>query len=248
MKAIDLNCDLGEGAGQDAELMPLITSVNVACGAHAGDDDTMRATVALALRHGVAIGAHPGLPDREHFGRREMVASSEKIYDWVREQTARLQELTREVSARVTHVKPHGALYHMAARDATLAAAVAQAVKDCDERLWLVGLSGSALPEAGLRVGLRVAHEVFADRAYHRDGALVARGDERALLTDPDTATERMLGLMRTGRIRSVEGEEVALQADTICLHGDGARVVDFARALRRGLARAGVVISPAAV
>lgn len=245
MKVIDLNCDLGEGAGHDAELMPFITSANIACGAHAGDESTMRATVELALRQGAAIGAHPGLPDREHFGRREFAATPAQVGVWVREQTERLMEIAQSAGARLCHVKPHGALYTMAARDAALADAVAAAVKACGEHLVLVGLSGSELPAAGLRAGLRVAHEVFADRAYHPDGSLVARADPRALIDDPKTAAERMVKLFQTGKISNIEGREIALKADTICLHGDGIQAVQFARELRQALIAAQISIKP---
>lgn len=243
--AIDLNCDLGEGAGHDVELMPLVTSANIACGAHAGDETTMRATVGLAMEHGVAIGAHPGFPDREQFGRRERAVSPEQIGDWVREQTQALIALAQEAGARVSHVKPHGALYNMAARDCVMAEAVAEAVKACDERLVLVGLAGSELPAAGQRAGLRVAHEVFADRAYHRDGTLVARADPDALITDAEMAAQRMVELLRTGKVRSVDGCEVVLPADTICVHGDGANAVHFARELRRALIAARMRLGP---
>ena len=239
MKAIDLNCDLGEGMGRDGEMMPLITSANIACGAHAGDEATMRESVELALRHGVAIGAHPGFPDREHFGRRELAATPEQIGQWVSEQTHALMKIAQAAGARVSHVKPHGALYNLAARDAATAEAIAAAVKACDARLVLVGLSGSELPAAGRRAGLRAAHEVFADRAYHRDGTLVARTDARALIDDSTAAVERMIGLLHTCKIRSVEGEEIALRADTICVHGDGVHAVDLARGLRGALAAA---------
>lgn len=248
MKAIDLNCDLGEGAGRDGELMPLITSANIACGAHAGDEATMRESVELALRHGVAIGAHPGFPDCEHFGRRELAATPEQIGQWVSEQTHVLMKIAQAAGARVIHVKPHGALYNLAARDAMTADAIAAAIKACDARLILVGLSGSELPAAGLRAGLRVAHEVFADRAYHRDGTLVVRTDGRALIDDATVAAERMIGLLHTGKVHSVEGDEIALQADTICLHGDGVHAVDFALELRRALATARISIKPLAV
>lgn len=243
--AIDLNCDLGEGVGHDVELMPLVTSANIACGAHAGDETTMRATVGLAMEHGVAIGAHPGFPDREQFGRRERAVSPEQIGDWVREQTQALITLAQEAGARVSHVKPHGALYNMAARDLVMAEAVAAAVKACDERLVLVGLAGSELPAAGQRAGLRVAHEVFADRAYHRDGTLVARADPDALIADAAMAAQRMVELLRTGKVRSVDGCEVVLPVDTICVHGDGGNAVHVARELRRALIAARMRLGP---
>ena len=248
MRAIDLNCDLGEGAGNDAALMPLIASANIACGAHAGDAATMLATVELALQYDVAMGAHPGFPDRAHFGRRELAATPAQVGEWVRDQTETLMRIAHAAGARLRHVKPHGALYNMAARDAVLADAVAAAVKACDAHLALVGLSGSELPAAGLRAGLRVAHEVFADRAYHQDGSLVARGAPRALIDSPKTAVERMVQLLQTEKINSIEGRDIALKADTICLHGDGIQPVEFARELRQALIAAQISIRPLVV
>lgn len=240
---IDLNCDLGEGAGHDAELMPLITSANIACGAHAGDEATMRATVALALRHGVAIGAHPGFADRENFGRRELPVAPDDVHRLVREQTQALQAIARECGARVAHVKPHGALYNMAARQAALARAVADAVHECDPRLVLFGLAGSWSLTAGRERGLRVASEVFADRTYQPDGTLTARSRPNALVTDDGVAVEQVMRMVHAGRVRTVDGREVAIAADTVCLHGDGAQAVQFARRLRTELAQAGVEV-----
>lgn len=241
-RTIDLNGDLGEGAGHDAELMPLLSSANIACGGHAGDEASMRVAVGLARAHGVAAGAHPGFPDRAHFGRREFAVTPAQVRTWVAEQIDRLVAVARAVDVPLRHVKPHGALYNQAARDAGLAEAVAAAVRAADSRLILVGLSGSALPEAGRRAGLRVADEVFADRGYRADGSLVPRGEPGALVGGPGAAT-RMAGLVRDGRLRSVDGVEVALAADTICLHGDGAEVVATARSLRSALASAGVEV-----
>ncbi len=172
MRFIDLNCDLGEGAGHDAELMPLITSANIACGGHAGDGPTMRTAVELALQHGVAIGAHPGLNDREHFGRREAPIAPTEARALVLAQIRALQLIMQPCGGRLVHVKPHGALYNMAGRDAALARAVAEAVREVDPRLVLFGLAGSQLLPAGCACGLRVASEVFADRTYQPDGSL----------------------------------------------------------------------------
>lgn len=248
MTTIDLNCDLGEGAGFDEEIMPFITSANIACGGHAGDEATMRESVELSLRYGVAIGAHPGFPDREHFGRRELAASPAQIGQWVREQTYALINVAQAAGARVNHVKPHGALYNMAARDPATADVIAAAIKVCDARLILIGLSGSELVAAGRRAGLRVGHEVFADRAYHRDGTLVARTDARALIDDVEVAVERMIGVLHSCKFRSVEGEEIALRADTICVHGDGVHAVDLARALRSALVSKRISVEPLVV
>ena len=243
MRTIDLNCDLGEGAGRDAELMPLITSANIACGAHAGDEATMRATVALAKKHGVAIGAHPGFADRENFGRIERVTSQDEVYQLVLTQTQALQRLARETGAKVAHVKPHGALYNMAARNALLADAVALAAYECDPHLVLFGLADSALVRAAERCGLAVAQEVFADRTYHSDGSLTLRGRPDAIITDETAAVAQVLRMVREGKVRAVDGPDVTIQANTICLHGDGPHPVAFARRLRRELTAAGIEV-----
>jgi UPF0271 protein len=238
MNSIDLNCDLGEGAGHDAELMPLVTSANIACGAHAGDEATMRATVALAQRYGVAIGAHPGFADREHFGRRELPLSPEAVHVLVSEQIDALRAL-----GPVRHVKPHGALYNMAARDGALAVAVASAVHAVDPALVLVGLAGSELLHAGRARGLRVAGEVFADRTYQRDGSLTPRSRPDALIHDEAAAVAQVLRMVREGMVRATEGTDVPVTADTICVHGDGPHAVAFARRLNAELRRAGIAI-----
>ena len=232
--SIDLNCDLGEGSGQDAALMQWITSANIACGGHAGDDGTMRETVRLALAAGVAIGAHPGLEDRENFGRLEQNLSTNEVRALVRRQVERLRAIAAEQGAALVHVKPHGALYNLAARSAPVAEAIAGAVSEIDGELRLVGLSGSELVKAGERAGLTVMQEGFADRRYEADGSLTPRLHPAALITDEAEAVAQALRLVREGRVRSREGVEVALKIDTICLHGDGAQAVAFARRLRQ--------------
>jgi UPF0271 protein len=239
--AIDLNCDLGEGGEADAELMALITSVNIACGAHAGNLPTMRATVRSALRYGVAIGAHPGFADRASFGRRELQLTPAEIATLVRAQVEALRAVAASDGAQVTHVKPHGALYNQAARDPAVAAAVAQAVAQVDSRLWIYGLAGGQLLSAGRAHGLRVAAEVFADRTYQADGSLTPRDRPGAVITTPADAIAQVLRLVQDGRVRATTGEDVALVADTLCLHGDGAGALGFAHALRTGLSEAGV-------
>jgi 5-oxoprolinase (ATP-hydrolysing) subunit A len=237
---VDLNCDVGEGAGQDAALMPLITSANIACGGHAGDLETMRAAVDLARRHGVAVGAHPGFEDREHFGRREWVLSEEEIVQLVRRQIEALRAITP-----LTHVKPHGALYNLAARDRRVADAIAAAVAAIDPRLVLVGLARSCLIEAATAWGLRGVSEVFADRSYQPDGSLTPRTEERALIDDADAAAAQVLQMLREGRVQAVDGSFVPLRADTVCLHGDGPHALELARRLRSELADAGVEVRP---
>jgi UPF0271 protein len=243
MHRIDLNCDLGEGAGHDAELMPLITSVNIACGGHAGDERTMRATVELALKQGVGIGAHPGLNDREHFGRREAPMAPAEAHALVLAQIRALQLIMQPCGGRLVHVKPHGALYNMAARDAGLARAVAEAVHEADPRLVLFGLAGSQLLPAGYACDLRVASEVFADRTYQPDGSLTPRSRPGALIQDEDAAVAQVLRMVREGRVRAMDGTDVPIRADTVCVHGDGPHAVVFARRLQMELATAGVAV-----
>jgi UPF0271 protein len=244
---MDINCDLGEGAGNDARLMPWVSSANIACGGHAGDEATMRATVRLAKKHGVAVGAHPGFADLEYFGRRELALSATEIVALVRTQTEALRMIAQAEGAVVTHVKPHGALYNLAARDAAVADAIAEAVATVDGGLRLYGLSGGALLKAGRARGLSVVAEVFADRTYQDDGSLTARSRPDALVTKVGDAMAQMLRMVRDGVVRSVNGRDVAITADTICVHGDGAHAVEFARELHAALRAAGVVVRPMA-
>ena len=238
---IDLNCDLGEGGGADAALLPLITSANIACGSHAGDEATMRVTVRAAQRHGVAIGAHPGFADREQFGRREQVLSFTEIVTLVRDQLEALRAIAAAEGTRVTHVKPHGALYNLAARDRVVADAIAEAVVQVDEQLWLYGLAGGQLLAAGRARGLRVASEVFADRTYQADGSLTPRDRTGAVLGQVVDVVAQVVRLVREGRVRTSTGEEVTVVADTLCLHGDGAGAVAFASGVRAALLGTGV-------
>ncbi len=243
MRCLDLNCDLGEGAAHDAELMPLITSANIACGGHAGNAETMRAAVELALRHGVAVGAHPGLEDRANFGRREQSLAPAEVHALVRRQIDALNRVARSCGARLAHVKPHGALYNMAARDAALARAVAAAVGEADPRLILFGLAGSELLSAGRGWGLRIASEVFADRTYQADGSLTPRSRPDALIADETATLAQVLRLVREGAVMAVNGARVMVAADTVCVHGDGPHAVEFARRLRQELGAAGVAL-----
>lgn len=235
---IDLNCDLGEGAGHDAELMAWITSANIACGAHAGDQAAMRATVALAREHGVAVGAHPGFADRANFGRSEQALAAGALGELITGQVEALREL-----GPVRHVKPHGALYNLAARDRAAAEVIAAAVYECDRALILFGLAGSELVAAGRARGLRVASEVFADRTYQADGSLTPRTRADALIADENVAVAQVLRMVREGVVRATDGTEVQIVADTVCLHGDGAHAVEFARRLNAELRAAGILI-----
>ena len=247
-KTIDLNCDLGEsyGAwtmGQDEALLELITSANIACGFHAGDPSTMARTVQLAAARGVALGAHPSLPDLQGFGRRTMAITPAEARGLVLYQVGALEAFARAAGTRLRHVKPHGALYNMAAKDQRLAAAIAGAVRDFDPTLILVGLSGSASIQAGEELGLACASEVFADRGYEADGSLSPRGQPGAMITDPDVAVVRVLRMVLEGRVESRTGVDVILQADTVCLHGDQPEALAFARRLRSALEAAGVEV-----
>ena len=233
---IDLNCDLGEGAGHDAALMPLITSANIACGAHAGDLATMCETVALARQHGVVIGAHPGFCDRENFGRRELVLTPAEIRATVREQIELLLTLSP-----VRHVKPHGALYNMAARDAAIAETIADAVHEIDPALIIFAPANSELARASRTRGLRVSNEVFADRTYRRDGSLTPRSEPGAVIHDERVAVAQVLRMIREGVVRATDGTDIPIVADTVCVHGDGPSPVEFVRRLRTECAAAGI-------
>lgn len=243
---VDLNADVGEsfGAwtlGDDSALIPLVTSINVACGFHAGDPGVMRATVALAREHGVAVGAHPGLADLAGFGRRELPATPREVENLVAYQIGALAAIAAIEGVSLQHVKPHGALYNMAARDPRLAGAIARAVAAVDRSLILVGLHGSHLVEAAEQMGLRAASEVFADREYRADGSLVPRSEPGAVIQDPETVAARAVAMVRQRVVRAVDGTPVPLRADTICVHGDTPGAADLARRLREALATAGV-------
>ena len=242
---IDLNGDVGEGVGQDFDLIPLLTSANVACGLHAGDAGTMRATVALARHHGVAVGAHPSFPDREHFGRRPMSLTAAEAEASVAAQIRALAEIAAREGARLRHVKPHGALYNMAARDVTLADAIARATAAVDPALILVGLAGSELIAAGRRTGLAIAHEVFADRAYAADGTLVPRDRPGAVIHDVDIVAGRAVAMVRDRSVAAIDGTRVPIEADTICLHGDTPNAAALARRIRQALTDAGIQLAP---
>ena len=242
---IDFNCDLGEGCGGDAAIAPHISSASIACGGHAGDASSMRASVALCLRHGVAIGAHPSFEDRAHFGRRELDVGRDAIRTLIAEQTRALAAICDAAGARLHHVKPHGALYNLAARDVDVADAVARAVAQCDPALWLYALAGSALVRAGRAAGLRVAEEAFAERRYASDGRLLPRDRPGAVIESLDDSLAQVRGLLREGAVVAGDGSRIALRADTLCLHGDRPDAARFAAALRGALEAEGVAIAP---
>lgn len=247
MRAVDLNADVGEGMDGDAELLAIVTSANIACGLHAGDADTMARTVEYCIAHGVAIGAHPSFDDREGFGRREMNIPADEVRELVLRQIETLAVIARRAGARLSHVKAHGALYNQAARQATLAQAIAEAVREFDRHLVLVGLAGSALVAQGEAAGLRVASEVFADRAYRADGSLVPRSQTGSVIEDGALVVERALGMVRNGTVRSIDGVEVPIRAETICVHGDTPGAAALARALREALVAVGTDVRRAA-
>jgi len=236
---IDLNCDMGEGMETDAAIFPYISSANIACGYHAGDPDTMRRTVELALRHHVAIGAHPSYPDRANFGRLDMLGQGvtlEEIPDLVVDQLIVLQAVCEEFGTRLHHVKPHGALYNRAARDAAVSALICRAVREFDASLKLYGLSGSVTGEEAARHGLVFVHEVFADRTYLPDGSLTPRSMPGALIEDEGQAMAQVRRMVEEGRVNVAGGGEIEIRAETVCLHGDGAHAVAFARMIHEGL------------
>ena len=249
MKRIDLNGDLGEsfGAwhmGDDGALLAQLSSANIACGFHAGDPQIMQRTVAMACAHRVAIGAHVGLPDLQGFGRREMAVTPDEAYALTLYQIGALHAFTCAAGTRLAHVKAHGALYNMAARDPALALAIARAVRDFDPELRLFGLAGSAWISAGREVGLTVVAEAFADRRYRADGSLQPRSEAGAVIEDLAQATAQALGIVCDGSVATAKGEQRALHADTLCLHGDGAHAVALAHALRNALEAAGLRIA----
>jgi UPF0271 protein len=241
---VDLNADLGEGSGHDEELFELISSANIATGFHAGDSDTMHAAVAAAKEHGVAVGAHPSFFDRENFGRKELKVSYEEVFDVVAYQLGVFQAIASAAGVGPNHVKPHGALYNMAVRDEKLADAIGRAIQSADPKLILFAPDNSELARAGKAHGLQIAREIFADRNYLNDGWLVPRTRLDALLHDPKEAAERVLRMLREGKVRSVEGGDVDVRGETICVHGDTPGAVEFARELRSQLEHEGVRIS----
>jgi 5-oxoprolinase (ATP-hydrolysing) subunit A len=243
---VDLNCDMGEsfGAytiGQDEQLLDFVTSANIACGFHGGDPVVMQKTVKLAMAKNVAIGAHPGLPDLVGFGRREMAISPAEAFALVVYQIGALWAFVQAAGGVLHHVKPHGALYNMAAVNPILAEAIAEAIYKVNPELILYGLAGSELIKAGNQLGLKTAQEVFADRTYQADGTLTPRRLPQALITDPAEATRQVIRMVKDGKVRSQEQKDIAIVADTICIHGDGPHALEFARRLKAVLLEEGV-------
>ena len=242
---IDLNCDMGEGLDTDAAIMPFISSANISCGFHAGDATTMRDTIRLAKKFRIAIGAHPSFEDREHFGRTEMKLPPEEIYRLVQTQLQAIKDIATEENALLDHVKPHGALYNMSARDATIASAIANAVFEFDPTLILFGLSQSVSITEAKKRGLKTASEVFADRTYQDDGSLTPRSEPNALIEETSQALRQVLQFVREQQVTTVSGKTIAIIADTICIHGDGSHAVPFARAIHQTLQDEHIEIKP---
>jgi UPF0271 protein len=235
---VDLNCDIGEGIGNDAAIMPYITSANIACGFHAGNGNTIRQTIDLALPHNVHIGAHPSFRDKQNFGRTEIDLPLDKVYAIVIEQIIKIDLIAKEKGAALHHVKPHGALYNMAAREAKLARTIAQAVKDYREDLILYGLSGSHLINEAKELGLPTMSEVFADRTYQDDGRLTPRTQANALIEDEEQSIRQVLQMINEGTVTTVSGKTIPIVAETICLHGDGKHAIQLAKAIHKAIFR----------
>jgi UPF0271 protein len=248
MHRIDFNCDMGEGfgawrMGDDVALLDHVTSANVACGFHAGDPATIRRTVKAAVAKGVAVGAHPSLPDLQGFGRRTMNVSPEEIYDLIVYQVGAIDAFARASGGKLSHVKAHGALYNMAAKDRALADAIAAAVRDVDPSLVLFALSGSALVDAAEAAGIKPAAEVFADRSYQDDGSLTPRGRPGAMIEDVEMSIEQVRRMVFDGVVRAQSGKEVPVRADTLCIHGDQPGALQFAQRIRKALEQAGAEV-----
>ncbi|HMU46566.1 MAG TPA: 5-oxoprolinase subunit PxpA [Chitinophagaceae bacterium] len=235
-KKILINCDLGEGMGNDAEIMPWIDAVNIACGYHAGDTDTMWRIAELAKKNNVTIGAHPSFPDQDNFGRTEMNFDPDDIYDLVTQQLIVLNKIVTSQEMELYHVKPHGALYNMSARDTQIAGSIAKAVFDFDPSLILVGLSGSHSITESEKAGLKTASETFADRSYQDDGSLTTRSSANALIEDVDKVINQVRQMIETGTVNALSGKTILVKADTICIHGDGKYAVEFAKAIHKAI------------
>lgn len=248
MYQIDLNCDLGESfgcyrLGQDAQVIPWITSANVACGYHASDPVVMERTVAMAKEAGIQVGAHPGFPDLMGFGRRNMQVSYEEAKAYTLYQVGALDGFCRAKGMTLQHVKPHGALYNMAAKDAGLAEAICRAVQEYDNNLILMALSGSEMIKAAESMGLSAASEVFADRAYEEDGTLVNRRKDGAMITDEEEAIFRVIRMVKEKKVQAITGKDIPIRADSVCVHGDGEKALAFVRRIREALEKEGIRI-----
>lgn len=246
---VDLNCDLGESFGNytcglDEEVLPYISSANVACGFHASDPVVMMRTVKLAKKYGVSVGAHPGFPDLQGFGRRNMVMQPEEIKAMLQYQIGALDAFCRAEGVPLRHVKPHGALYNMAGKDIAMARAICAGIAEVDTGLVVLAQAGSCLSQAAEEYGLSFAKEVFADRAYEEDGALVARTKPGAVITDEEEAVERVIAMVKYKKVKAITGKEISVEADSICVHGDGKKAVAFVKLIRERLQTEGIDIA----
>lgn len=234
MYKIDLNSDLGEGAAFDEQIIPLISGANIACGFHAGDSEIMAKTILLCKENGISLGAHPGYPDRENFGRTNMAVTPKQVYDYTLYQLGALSAMAKAQGTTLQHIKPHGAMYNMAAKDIDLANAIVDAVKDFDSSIILLALSGSKMIEAAKNKNLKYACEVFADRAYEADGTLRPRSLEGSMITDENEAVSRVIRMVKEGKVTAYTGEDIELEAHSVCVHGDGEKALDFVRKLNK--------------
>ncbi|MDY6985291.1 MAG: 5-oxoprolinase subunit PxpA [Candidatus Thermoplasmatota archaeon] len=250
MKHVDLNSDVGESfgvykIGADEEVLKHVTSANIACGFHAGDPLVMERTIELAVKNSVAVGAHPGYPDLMGFGRREMKASNEEVRAYVKYQLGALSAFATAKGVKVQHVKAHGAMYNMAAVDYNTARTIAEAIYEVDRELILLALAGSEMVKAAKDTGLKVAEEVFADRAYNEDGTLVQRGKQGAMIEDENLAIGRVIVMVKEGKVKAITGKEIRIRADSICVHGDSPKAIAFVKRIREGLRGAGIKVTP---
>lgn len=244
-KTIDLNCDMGEGYDTDELIMPFISSANIACGYHAGDESTIQRTVALALKYNVAVGAHPSYPDKINFGRKEMAMSPEEVYNMIFIQINLVKSIAEKQGVQMHHVKPHGALYNSAAVNPDLASAIVRAIKSIDENLILYGLPYSELEKAALKDGVRFAAEVFSDRTYTDEGRLTPRTDPNAMIIDANDSIHQVLQMINDGAILSTNKKIIQIKANTICIHGDGQHAVEFAEKISVSLNNNNILIQP---
>lgn len=250
MVKVDLNSDLGESfgsykMGNDEKVIPMISSANIACGYHASDPVVMNKTVEIAKRFGVRVGAHPGFPDLMGFGRRNMMVSVEEVYAYIIYQLGALDGFCKTKGIKLQHIKPHGALYNMAAKDRVLADAIVKAVVDFNPKLIMLALYGGELEKASREAGLQTATEFFADRAYEEDGSLVNRNKPGAMITDEEEAIQRVIRMLKEGKLKAITGKDIFIQADSICVHGDGEKALLFTRRIRDTLTKENIKISP---
>lgn len=248
MLKIDLNCDLGESFGHyklglDEDIIPFITSANVACGYHASDPLVMEQTVMLAKKHGVHIGAHPGLPDLMGFGRRDIKITEQEAKAYIKYQVGALYAFCKAQDIPLSYVKPHGALYNMAAKDYKLARAICESIYEFDKNLILLGLSGSEMIRAANEIGLKAAKEVFADRAYEEDGTLVVRSNKGAMITEEEVAINRVVRMIKEGKLTAINGKDIVIEVDSICVHGDGIKALEFVKRIRTTLEKEDIIV-----